>query len=333
MEIYTVRQRSNLGSGIAVGCLVGVLVACGLGGAAVYALVSSLGLTGEESLFAGVGPLVEFFAVALLIALGHVAASVAAYRIRPGRLAVILTQAPFPPAYVALIVCWQGTWSPWYIAWPTAAGSALAWLTVWYLAAPPAIVRRALVYLVALAVLVAANVAGVLAVIWRQTDGLGLRGQPTPWTAFESAAATSCLSDVEYHWRGDRLVLADCQSDTSYSEYDRESFDELICSEQPKSAFGKWWQWSEERQMSFILFYMPISATVDGKEIPIPLPEEQEGSKAELTYEVSIKSAFPPGQIQLSDYRETWKIRAETVSLGGWKVCGIDIVDPIELVD
>jgi hypothetical protein len=112
-------------------------------------------------------------------------------------------------------------------------------------------------------------VDGVFAVVWNRTDAFGLRGQPTPFAAFEALTATSCLSDLQFRTGGGHTVQARCPhgADGPYYQgvYDKQGFDALLCDEQPRQAFTRWWQWNKQYQLDITLAFeaSPVTATGD----------------------------------------------------------------------
>jgi hypothetical protein len=73
---------------------------------------------------------------------------------------------------------------------------------------------------------------------------------------------------------------------------------------------------------------------VDGQQIPPPYPEPVSGDSATIEYTLNIDSAIHLGpgenyQMEASDITESWRVEFKTVAIGGWKVCRIDIADPI----
>ncbi|MCW6008226.1 hypothetical protein K1W54_27325 [Micromonospora sp. CPCC 205371] len=328
------RRAPGMGTGLVVGCLVGVLGMCGLGAVGLYLLASKAGLIADGD--GGLGELAGLAVVLLLVAAGHVGASVWAWRIRPKLVAVALTQAPHVAAYAAVPFWWSATWPVWFILWAAAALAAAGWLTVWFLTVPT-VARRAVVYLTAMAVLLAVNIGGIFATGWDRTNGFGWKGQPTPWAAFIALTATSCLADHGFHNNGSRVVEADCAltADRDYTGYyDKPRFDNQLADEQPREAFQKWWGWNRDYQLSFRLSWDQHTTTVDGKQIPFPLPDEISGTTATIEYVLTIESALHAGPdepytMTADTITETWHVQFKTVAIGGWKVARIDIPDPI----
>ncbi|WP_173078252.1 hypothetical protein [Phytohabitans rumicis] len=326
-----------MATGVAFGCLAAVLGMCGLGAAGVYLVASRLGLISEPSTGSGLDAFAALALVLVLVAVGHVVASVWAWRTRPGPVRVVLTQAPHVAAYAAVPFWWNGAWSAWYIAWGALTLTGLAWLTVWFLRAP-GVARRAIVYLAALGVVVAANVAGILAVTWDSTNGFGWKGQPTPWAAFTALSANSCLADHPYHNNGAHVVRADCPSgpdaDFYAGDYDESGFDNQLCDSQPKQAFTKWWEWNRSYQLSFTLRWDHGQTLVDGNTVAPPYPDAIDSDTATIQYAVTLESATHTGtpgpfRMRADTITETWNVEFEPATIGGWKVCRIDIPDPI----
>jgi len=253
---------------IAAGCL-----ACG-----VVAAVGVLGWYGLDLFVA------QLALVAFLLAGGHAAATMWAVRTRPAWWAIAATQAPFVVTY-GLAVAWYYSRQPitrphgfplLHLLWSAAALSAVAWLTVWY-ARDAQRPRRAVAYLAAVAVLVAVNSTGVFAVAWRSTGGFGLVGEPTPWAALDGLAATSCLSTNTFHTSHGRTVDSKCPSgpnaDPYAGHYDKDAFDDLLCTEQPRQAFQVWWDRSRTYRLAFTLDLTDEIVTVDGKPVRPPYPD------------------------------------------------------------
>jgi hypothetical protein len=335
------RRSGASGRGVVAGVLVVVLAG---GGAGVLATVF-----GFWRLY-GVGHLRSALLLgltAMVIVAAHAACTVWALRTRPGAWSVASTQAPFVLAY-GLIGPWWWVWVPLgVIPWATAATAAVGWGLVWYrrgVRSP----RRAVVFLAGLGLLVVVNGVGIATVAWRATNGFGLVGQPNPWTAFDTLAGASCLSDNHFVWNGSRVVEADCPSgpnaDFYAGRYDKGFFDETSCSGQPRGAFDKWWKWNQQYQFSFILKFGDDLSTVDGKRVGPPYPARQSGDKtlpavvggsnAQVTVHTRLTSALHPGgdgpyTIGVDHDTETWNVRLRRTVLGGWKVCQIDVSDPI----
>jgi hypothetical protein len=285
---------------------------------------------------------------AFLLVAGHAATTGWAAWTRPARWAIAATQVPFMASY-GLAVAWYYSrqpitrphgFPPLYLLWPAAALSALAWLTIWY-AGRPGYPRRAVAYLAALALLVAANGVGVFAVAWRSTGGFGLLGEPTPWAALDGLAATSCLSTNTFHTSHGRTVDSKCPSgphaDPYAGDYDKDAFDNLLCTEQPRQAFQVWWDRSRTYRLAFTLdLGHDWTVTVDGKTISPPYPDHISGRRATIGLTMQLVSAFrigtnDPLPIQADKSTETWNVQLKTTALGGWKVCRIVIPDPIRI--
>ena len=139
-EILIKQRRLSFGGAALVGCLSGLLVICGLGAAGVYALFSMLG-GGEEVSAAreAYAPIVQLVMVVVACLVAHGLTITWQIRARPGRRALVLTQAPYVAAYAAILPWWYlGHWSALFIAWGAAGLAALGWLTVWFLREPRA---------------------------------------------------------------------------------------------------------------------------------------------------------------------------------------------------
>jgi hypothetical protein len=216
----------------------------------------------------------------------------------------------------------------------------LTGLVLWYLV-DFRNARRAVVFLSALAVFVVANLGTGFIVGWRHTSGYGLIGEPTPWAAVAGLAADSCLSDNAFHYSGSRLVQAHCPSGPHgdfYSDaHDTNGFNSLLCTGQPRAAFERWWDRQSRYQVAITLkFGYPSDwhTTVDGETINAPLPNKRDGSTATITLSVDLQAEtqfggtdqYPMG---VDKPTETWTVQLHTTTLGGWKVCKIDVPDPI----
>ena len=348
-ERVYVKRRSGVGSGLVVGCLVGVLLVCAVGASLAYAVFSLLGGDAEgQATRSGLAPVVQLAVVVAGILAAHGVTIAWSVRFRPGRRDLVLTQTPYVAAYASIPAWWYiGEWSPLFIAWGAAGLAVLGWLLVWFLRSP-GVARRAVIFLAGLAALVATNAAGVLAVAWHQTNGFGLVGQPNPWTALDTLTSASCLSDNTFHWNGARVVEAHCPSGPNGNyyagEYDKSAFDEMLCNEQPRSAFRKWWEWNTQYQVEFRLSFNLDSVTVDGKAIGAPYPSVKKGGTdfpaqingkaATVVTTLTIESASHPGgtdpfTLRPDKVTEQWTVQLKPVTLGGWKVCDIAISDPI----
>ena len=310
--------------------LVGGLAVCAVGAAVATLVIPLLGTEPDPQgpgARAGLAPLVRLAVVVAIIVAGQVATGAWAWARRPGWRAVVLTQAPFLLAYVTVPIWWSvGDWDPAYILWGAAALSALAWLTVWFLR-DPRVARRAVVFLSAVALLFVVNGLAVSRIAWRATNGFGLLGQRTPAAAFDALRSTSCLGTMSFYADGNNTVEADCPSgpDGNYYEgdYDEDGFDDNTCGGQPREAFERWWGWNEEYQIEFSFEFTELSSTVDGDE-------------AMLTFEAELVSAFHPGEeepwrVRVDKATESWTVHAERgLFTKGWKVCRIDVADPIQ---
>ena len=208
---------------------------------------------------------------------------------------------------------------------------------MWYLRAPT-IARRAVIYLCVLGMLVAVNTAGILSLSWQRTNGFGLRGQPTPWAAFIALTAASCLTRHSFYGNGSNTVEADCVSGSDGNlyagDYDETAFADSLCAEQPRQAFTKWWEWNRQYQVSFTLDWAQSDTTVDSQPVGPPYPETVDGDNATIRYVLTIDNVSTIGaerkyQMRTEQLEETWTVQFQPVSLGGWKVCQIDITNPI----
>ncbi|WP_173052346.1 hypothetical protein [Phytohabitans houttuyneae] len=320
-----------------LGCLLGVGGACVVGAGAAYWAGSRIGLLPGLSAGAGLGAMAVWLLVVLAVVAGHVGCSWWAWRVRPGRKAVVLTQVPHVVVYVGAVAWWSATWTALYLLWIYATLSAVAWLTVWFLR-NPAVARRAVVYLSALGLLVAVNTAGLLSLSWQRTNGFGLRGQSTPWAAFTALTATSCLTRHPFYTDGTNTIAANCptgpDADFFAGAYDQPGFADTLCGEQPRQAFSKWWQWNREYQVSFTLDWAQEATTVDHQPIAPPYPETIDGATATIQYTLNVENvstigADRPHQMRAPHAQENWTVHFEPVTLGGWKVCRIDITNPI----
>ena len=316
--------------GVIGAALVVMLAACGAG-----ALGAGVGLFGLY----GLGEPVLVLQAAVLSGLivgAHAATCVWAVRVRPPRREVLLTQAPFVLAYVALVPWWFVEWSPLYFAWAVAAGSALAWLLIWYLRGERSS-RRSVALLAALAVLVVVNAAGVGAVVWRATNGLGLRGYQTPWAALMAVTASSCIFAERTYVQYTRDATAKCPSGREVAsragEHDESVFDDAVCSDQPRAAFDRWWRLARQEQYFFTFNSTFDRVEVDGREMTAR-PTRIDGSAAVMELAVRLELATPvdpvaPERMRADRVTERWVVRAESVALGGWKICEITVADPI----
>jgi len=275
---------------VVVGCAAGVLA----GGIGLFTLF------GEARL----GDVAGFAALVALLAMGTVGAVLWVLSARPGAGPSMVVVVPFAVAW-ALFVPWYRLRFPfWYIGWTAAGLVALAVLTVWYGRGRWRDPRRAVAYLCAVAAVVVVNGTGVAAVVWTSTNGFGLRGQPAPWTAFDALARTSCLADHDTYRRGSRLVRSVCPSgpDADYyaGTYDRSGFDELLCAEQPRSAFAKWWDWNRQLHIEFVLAFDYDQVTIDGRQVGPPFPASAGGRSATMTVTAELvevaRSDLPESQ-------------------------------------
>jgi len=334
----TGRPGWSVGAGFAVGCMAAVVGVCVVGGGIAYWAGSRVGLLpGLSSAGSGLGAMALWLLVLVLVAAGHVAVSVWAWRTRPGTAATVLTQVPHAAVYVGAVAWWSATWSAGYLLWAYATLSAVAGWTVWYLRAPT-VARRAVIYLSALGLVIAVNTAGILSLSWQRTNGFGLRGQATPWAAFTALTATSCLTRHPFYTDGANTIPANCpagrNSDFYAADYDEAGFADTLCAEQPRQAFSKWWDWNRQYQVSFTLDWAKSDTTVDGQPVGPPYPETIDGNTATIEYVLTIENvstidADRKHQMRTEQDNETWTVQFQPVTLGGWKVCRIDIANPI----
>jgi hypothetical protein len=272
----------------------------------------------------------------------HALATAWAHAAKPQRREVFITQAPYLPIY-ALALVW-GIAQPFaagYVGWVATVVVSIAWLTVWYLrdARQP---RRAIVYLAALCVLGAGSGGGAVIVGWRQTNGYGLVGQRTPWAALYALTATSCLSSERFYLSGARRVRAGClDAQATSGAYDEGSFADQLCAAQPRAAFEVWWERARKYQVVVTLDfgYSPNwQVAVDGRPVPVPRPETVSGDTATITLTMRVTRADRPGDVpadekhpmRLDKDSEMWNVTAKRNAIGGWKVCTIDIPNPIQ---
>ncbi len=297
------------------------------------------------------GATVEIAVITFLVTGGHTAASLWAAQNRPVRWwAIAVTQVPFFGAYLVAIAWYHSRgviidktgFPPLYILWAAAAPSALAWLIIWYTRNPQP-PRRAIAFLIACAILVVVNGAGIFTILWRDTNGFGLVGPPSPWDALDGLVTTSCISNSDFYFSGSKQLQANCPSGPTADLYsgihDKAAFDQLLCGDQPRAAFQTWWNRSRHYQIAITLdFGYPTDwkATIDGK------PAEESagqvgGSNATITVTVGLQAAFRIGgpddqahPMHVDKGEETWHVQLEHQLLGGWKVCHIDVPDPIK---
>lgn len=340
-------RRPSIGSAVMTGCLTALVVTLLVLGALAYGAVSWLGGTLDSDLSA-IGTGIGYALALLAVAAGQAVTGAWAYNKRPGRAAIITTQAPYVAAW-ALALAWWATDLPLYvIPWATGSLVALSWLLVWWLPARTDR-RRAMLAATGAAVLLALNAAGVGLMVWRTTNGFGLVGQPNPWTAVTTLAATSCLPEIRFHWDGNRVVEAACPEgpDADYyaGAYDQAGFDNTLCAEQPRTAFAQWWEWNRKYELEFTLEYTIKSATVDGKEVPKPFPLKRvgdddfpadiDGENATVMADVRLLKTFhlgtdDPYRVEVNSDTESWVVHLKSTNLGGWKVCQIDVTNAIK---
>ncbi|HKT00996.1 MAG TPA: hypothetical protein VJT31_15825, partial [Rugosimonospora sp.] len=328
-----VTRRSTLLIAVAVGA-----------GCPAGAVIGGIGLFS----WYGTGRLADVALVGLLttvVVAGHAVTTAWAYATRPGRVPVAVTQLPYLVTYaIALVWIFAYRFVPAYVGWAAAVLVAASWLTVWYLRNPRS-ARRAVVYLAAIAALVAGNGGAAALIGWRQTNGFGLVGQRTPWAAMYALTATSCLSTTDFYPSGTRTVQAHCpsgpQADLYSGAYDQGGFGQQLCGEQPRAAFQVWWDRVRKYQVAVTLDFGASpewQVTVDGQPAAMPRPDQQSGTSATMTLTVRVTSAFRPGDLapaqkypmRLDKDNETWRVTANRTVLGGWKVCGIQVADPIQ---
>jgi len=333
------RPGWGVGTRFAVGCLAALLGVCLIGGGIAYWAGSQVGLLpGLSSAGSGLGATALWLLVVVLVVAGHVAVSLWAWRTRPGTASTVLTQVPHVVVYVGAVAWWWSTgWTAGYLLWAYATLSAVAGWTVWFLRAPT-VARRAVIYLSALGMLVVVNMAGILSLSWQRTNGFGLRGQPSPWAAFTALTATSCLTRHPFYGNGANTISADCPAgpDGNFyaGDFDEAGFADSLCGEQPRQAFSKWWDWNRRYQVSFTLDWAQQATTIDNTPVGPPYPETIGGNTATIEYVLSIENVSTIGadrkhQMRTEHGEETWTVQFEPVTLGGWKVCQIDITNPI----
>ncbi|MBO0871188.1 MAG: hypothetical protein J2P15_21760, partial [Micromonosporaceae bacterium] len=292
------------------------------------------------------GTTVELGLVVFLLVGGHVAVIRWAVRRHPPRWQVAITQAPFLAGYAAT-VAWRlsvraldrPTGFPLvYPLWAAAAVALLAWLTIWY-AREARDARRAIAYLSTVAILLLANGAGIFAIRWQATNAFGFAGQPSPWGALRALSASSCLTAYRTYQSGDHLVRVSCpdgpDADFYAGAYDAGHFNDALCAQQPRSAFQPWWDRNRQYHRIFQLDfqYGLWSATVDGAPVGTPLPPTIDGRSATIALEVAVtvEQTGTSPVIAFDHGVEHWTVHAQSVRLGGWKVCRIDIADPIQV--
>lgn len=284
------------------------------------------------------------FLTAVIVA-AHAVTTAWAWSTKPPRRDAVITQVPYLLTYLLALVWNFGyRFAPGYVGWAAAVLVLASWLTVWYLRDFRR-ARRAIVYLIAIALLVILNGGAAVLVGWRQTNGYGLVGQRTPWNAMQALAATSCLAKGDFYTSGNRTVEAHCPSgpdaDSYAGAYDEGSFNKQLCGDQPRAAFQVWWERVRKYQVWITLdfgFSPQWQITVDGRPAALPRPLDQPGSSADITLTTHVAAAFRPGDLapaqkypmRLDKDSETWHIAVQRTVLGGWKVCTIEVADPIQ---
>jgi hypothetical protein len=320
-----------------------IAVAVGVGCPA-GALAAGLGLFrwyGQERLY----DVAQVAFLTAVIVAGHAVTTAWAWSAKPRRRDAVITQLPYLLTYVLALVWNFGyRFAPGYVGWAAAVLVLMSWLTVWYLRDARS-ARRALAYLVAMALVVVLNGGGALLIGWRQTNGYGLVGQRTPWSAVQALAATSCLAKGDFYTSGSRTVEAHCPSgpdaDLYAAGYDESNFGRQLCTDQPRAAFGVWWDRVRKYQVLITLdfgFSPQWQIMVDGRPAALPRPLAQPGDSADITLTMHVASAFRPGDLEpaqkypmrLDKDNETWHITVKRTVLGGWKVCTIEVADPIQ---
>ena len=342
--------RTRIWAGLGIGVVAGALSMCACGCGLLYLAADKLGLFGETGSAGPTGlfPLFQLVGIALLLAAAQAGTAVWAWRVRPRWRVIAAMQLPYIIGYAWLAYWWEtDKGSPWWIPWTVASIAALAWLLVWYVrdSKDP---RRAMVFLVCLAVILDGNAVGVFAVGWQRTGGYGFAGQPNPWTAFETMTRTTCLTEHDSYWRGNRIIDADCPSgpeaDFYAGDYDEEAFREVTCSDQPRAAFKKWWDWNKRHQLLFILEFEVTDARIDGVRVGPPFrlerddgngPTKVDGKSSTLTVTMRIDGVSDHQdrehfRMKKNRETETWNVQVEPTLAGGWKVCRIEIEGPID---
>ena len=327
-------------AGLALGCLGPTVAACLIGGVLLYIAGDFLGLDDDDAITDMLAPIVAWVLVALVILGAHGSTIYWTRQHHPRRREAVLVHAPFPPAYLAALAWWHlGDWSAGYILWGLAVLVALAWVLVWWLRRPSE-PRRALAALGAVLVLVGGSGLGIAAIMYEETNGFGWKGEATPWGALAALGAASCHAEDDYYINRHKTQRADCPTvpDAYNGDYDTALFDRLICNDQPKQAFQRFWDWNKEYRLLFNLKIDIENIVVDRIPTLAPYPPEIKGKHATITAEMVVQAAF-----HIPDYeqewtvrvepgggKETWNVDLEWASAGGWKVCGIDIENPID---
>ncbi|MEV6526624.1 hypothetical protein AB0M43_32295 [Longispora sp. NPDC051575] len=277
--------------------------------------------------------------VAFFVFLGHGLSGVWARYYHPPVARIALSQVPFLAAYALVPVWyWDRDFHIFYIGWLYALLLTLTVATLWVWSAGFA-KRKVYVYGLVVGLVVVLNASGFLALRWSQTNAFGLRGERSPWAAFYGLAATSCVTESAFYIRAGKVIKAGCPegsaADFYAGQYDKAGFEALLCSDQPRSAFSVWIDREREYRMYVALsFYGDWNVTVDGKRIGTPYPESIDGKTATAILPVEMTGSFSdesPKKFRVDRSSETWTVKFESTALGGWKVCRIDISNPIEV--
>ncbi len=191
------------------------------------------------------------------------------------------------------------------------------------------------------------NGGGAALIGWRQTNGYGLVGQVSPWNAMDALIATSCLSSNDFYTSGSRTVGAKCPSGPNADMYsgahDEGGFANQLCDPQPRAAFQVWWDRVRHYQAVIVLdFGGPgeWQLTVDGQPVT-NTGAQQPGQTATIGLTVRVAAATRLGATSGPDLNpvsfdkdsENWSVTAKRTVLGGWKICTIDVPDPIHTLN
>lgn len=302
------------------------------------------------ALFFTLGPIVADFAADLAVFVGLIAGGVfliGAHGVTVwwlwthplprwrGWVQWIAGQLPFLITYPLTYQWYFGTFerwkepSLWVLPWVFAASAAVVGLLVWWLHGELRNPRRALALIAGLAVLAAANVAGVLKVEFDSGYSGGLVGEENPRDAFGAAAALSCLNGIGgdwYHRRGE-LVEADCPSgNTAGNRYRPDGGHDpelasVLDGDQPWQTFRRWWQLQHDYH-----YFTLIDFTAEEPEVT--------GDTASLAVVAELRvHNIAPGQprFKIDQDREVWLVTLTRATLGGWKISHIEVPDPIEI--